>query len=70
MTQAETNLKPGTRIEVGCSDIAGRRVWEAARIIRRTKVMGPPEAGWHPIRFDADGARLMCHEGGFRVVSA
>lgn len=61
-------MKAGTRIEIQGWDMAHNEVWEAARIARRTKDMGAPMEGWHPVRFDVDGATLMCHESRFRVV--
>jgi hypothetical protein len=68
------NFKPGTRIELdgfpafpGFPGVAPRQ----ARIGRWVRsVMGPRSrapAGYHPVRF-ADGACLMVHESGFRVI--
>jgi hypothetical protein len=61
-------LKAGTRIETRNYTMDNQVYWEPARIARRTKVMGPPETDWYPIRFDADGAVLMCHVERFRVI--
>lgn len=64
-------LKSGTRIQIETMDAAFNRKWEAAKIVRWLKVMGPREKmpGWYPIKF-ADGGILMCHESGFRVVDS
>lgn len=60
-------FKVNQRIEIGTKDIAGRDVWEPARVMRRTKVMGELPKGFVPVRFDADGARLLVHENGIRA---
>lgn len=61
-------MKAGTRIEVQTMNMDFSRSWEGAVIMRRTKAMEPMPDGFHPVRFDADGARLLVHESGFRVV--
>jgi len=58
--------KAGTRIEVGLDD----GVNETGVILRWTKAMGKREKipGYHPVSFDSDGAKLMVHESGFRII--
>lgn len=59
-------MKTGTRVEVGL----GLGQTETGVILRWSKVMGKPEniPGFHPVRFDSDGAKLMVHESGMRVI--
>jgi hypothetical protein len=65
-------MKPGTRIEVRNFRLDGQPHWERARIgrwhaeYRANPALKP--AGYHPVTFDADGARLLVHEESFRVV--
>lgn len=56
-------MKAGTRIEFTNGRI------ETAVIMRKSKAMGNIPAEFHPIRFDADGTRLLAHESSFRVIS-
>ncbi len=65
---AARKLKAGTRIEVSGFGLDNRERWEGARIGRVQKFMLPLPAGFHPVTFDADRARLLVHESGFRVV--
>lgn len=63
-------MKAGTRIEVQGFDLNNGKACESGKIARWTKAMGNRDrlpAGFHPVRFDADGAVLMVHESGFRV---
>lgn len=61
-------IKAGTKVEIGLG--LGRV--ETGTILRWTKCMGNREdapAGYHPIRFDEDGAQLMVYCGqGVRVI--
>jgi hypothetical protein len=61
-------MKAGTRIEIRGWDPANHEVWEAATIGRVQKFMLPLLDGYHPITFTADGAKVLCHESGFRVI--
>lgn len=60
--------RPGTRIEVKGFDLSNQPRWEGARIGAYRKAHMPYPAGYHPVTFDADKARLLVHESGFRVV--
>lgn len=62
-------LKTGTRIEVRGWYLAFNETWEPAKIGRWHPSYRDVEkpAGYHPVTF-ADGAKLLCHEEGFRVV--
>jgi hypothetical protein len=62
-------LKIGTRIEIRGFDLSNKERWEAAKIGRQRKSDGAVRAGYHPITYLADGAQLLCHESGFRVIS-
>jgi hypothetical protein len=59
-------IRSGTHVEVG---LGCDRV-ETGTVMRWLKYMGPRDAipGYHPIRFDLDGAKLMVHERGLRVI--
>lgn len=59
-------LKTGTRIEFNANALHGA---ETAVIMRKSKAMGNIPAGFHPVRFASDGARLLAHESSFRVIS-
>lgn len=63
-----TKFRPGTRIEVKSFDLNNQPRWEAARIGAYSKMNMPYPEGYHPITYDVDKARLLCHESGFRVV--
>jgi hypothetical protein len=56
-------MKAGTRVEIGL----GLGKVETGVVMRWTKAMGRL-AGYHPIRFDSDGAQLMVHEQGIRII--
>ena len=60
-------MKPGTGIEVRGFDLSGNTRWEPAKIGRMRKEHGVPPAGFYPITYLADGAKLLGHENGFRV---
>ncbi len=64
-------LRTGTRIEVRGFDLSNQARWEAAKIGRWHSSYRSIEkpTGYHPIAYLADGAQLLCHESGFRVVS-
>jgi hypothetical protein len=59
-------MMAGTRVEIGL----GFGKVETGMIMRWTKVMGRREnvPGYHPVRFDHDGATLMVHEQGIRII--
>ena len=61
-------MKTGTRIEVSGITTEWQETWEPARITRKMAYMHPIPEGYHPVKFAADGARLMVHETNFRVV--
>ena len=63
-------IRAGTRIEVKGFDLQSNVTWEAARIGRWHHSYRNQEkpAGYYPVTFAADGARLLAHESGFRVV--
>lgn len=63
-------LKSGTRIECfGTPAIGGfpEVTPEIATIAPWRKVSGPRMEGWHCVKF-SNGARLLVHERGFRVI--
>lgn len=53
-------MKAGQRIEVRIYPLSGPAL-EPAKVARVTKDMLPLPAGFVPVRFDADGARLLVH---------
>ncbi len=61
-------IKTGMRIEVRGFGLDNQERWESARIGRVQKFMLPMPVGYHPVTFDADGARLLVHESGFRIM--
>jgi hypothetical protein len=56
-------VKPGTRVEIGL----GLGKVETGVVMRWTKAMGRLP-GYRPILFDSDGAQLMVHGRGIRIV--
>jgi hypothetical protein len=63
-------LKPGTRIEVKRFAPQGRPS-EPATIGRwNQRINGPRMDGWHLVRFESDGARLIIHEERFSLEPA
>lgn len=61
-------LRAGTRIEVRGFDMQSNVCWEEAKIGTYRRDQEPRPAGYHPVTFLADNARLLVHESGFRVV--
>jgi len=64
----QRKFKVGTRIEIKAFGLDSQPRWEAARIARTQRCMLPLPNGYVPIKYDIDGAVLLCHESGFRVV--
>ena len=56
-------MKAGTRVEIGL----GLGKVETGVVMRWTKATGCLP-GYHPIRFDNDGAKLMVHEQGIPII--
>lgn len=55
-------FKCGARVKVLGFGWNGEETFEYATITRRTKNAAGLPVGYHPVRFDADGGRLMVHE--------
>lgn len=65
---AQHTLKAGQHVNVQGWALDGAPTKEAAIICRRTAAMGALPLGYKPVRFDADGSRLLVHVS--RMVAA
>lgn len=66
-------FKCGQAVEAQGFDAACKEVWERGTIMPWTQSMGARDrlpAGFHPVKFAADGARLMVHESRLRALEA
>jgi hypothetical protein len=71
MAHMQPNLPTGTKVRIATMPLDGSGPdWsETGRVMRWRRSMGKPEQipGYHPIRFDRDGATLMVHRRGLMV---